>query len=202
MSARRVYRAPVEKRARLRAAAARHVAAHGLAGFNLRRLAAEAGLGFDLARWYYRTNEALIADVARAYHAALGERMAEAVLAARLMAGTARVEALALAALEAMAAEGAGHRTARAAVAALPRVAEAVRNLDAWLVGEFAEALGDAVLARSLLMVVGEWAARVEGAEERKVCARVVAGMGAALALPGMDTNSSCLPGSYGTGCA
>jgi hypothetical protein len=95
------------------------------------------------------------------------------------------VEALALAALEAMAAEGDGHRTARAAVAALPRVAEAVRNLDFWLVRELADALGDAVLARSLLMVVGEWAVRLEGAEERAVCARVVAGMGVSSAAQG-----------------
>jgi AcrR family transcriptional regulator len=171
VSARHVYRAPLEKRARLRAAAARYVAGHGLAGFNLRRLAAEAGIKFDLARWYYRTNEALIADVVRAYHAALGRLMAEAVLAAR-------VEALASATLEAMAAERDGHRTARAAMAGLPRVAEAVRNLDAWLVGKFAEAVGDEVLGRSVLMVVGEWAARVEGVEEREVCALVVAGMG------------------------
>ncbi len=185
MKLRQVQRAPVEKRARLRAAAARQVAAHGLAGFNLHRLAAEAGIKFDLARHYYRTNEALIADVAREYHAALGERMAEAVLASRELAGTARVEALALAALEAMGAEAAGHRTALAAVAALPSVAEAVRNLDVWLVGELAEALAGCgvggaergVLARALLMVVGEWATRVEGAE-RAVCARVVAGMG------------------------
>ncbi|MBV8705493.1 MAG: hypothetical protein JO118_17470 [Acetobacteraceae bacterium] len=171
-------RAPLEKRARLRTAAARHVAAHGLAGFNLHALAAEAGVGFDLARHYYRTNEALIADVVRAYHVALGERMADAVLAARGLSGAARVEALALAALEAMVVERDGCLTARAAMAALPRVAEAVRNWDAWLVGEFAEALGDAVLARSLLMVVGEWATRVEGDEARGVCARVVAGMG------------------------
>jgi hypothetical protein len=65
------------------------------------------------------------------------------VLAARAMAGAGRLETLVLAALEAMGAEGDGHRTARAAVAGLPRVAEAVRNLDLWLVGEFAEAVGE-----------------------------------------------------------
>lgn len=181
-------RAPLEKRARLRAAAARHVAAHGLAGFNLHRLAAEAGVGFDLARHYYRTNEALIADVARAYHVALGERMADAVLAARGLSGAARVEALALAALEAMAAEGEVHRTARAAVAALPRVAEAVRNWDAWLVGEFVGALAAAgvreatvqcVLAWSVVSLIREWAVRLEGVgeAERRVCAEMLAAM-------------------------
>ncbi len=175
------YRAPLEKRARLRAAAARRVAAHGLAGFNLHRLAAEAGIKFDLARWYYPTNAALLIDVVREHHAAVGELMADAVLAARALDGAARVEALALALLEALAAEREGHRTARAAVAALPEVAEAVRNLDAWLVGEFAEALaGDAVRARSLLVVIGDWAGRLEAGDAagRVVCARVVAGMG------------------------
>lgn len=184
MSGLRHYRAPVEKRARLRAAAARQVAAHGLTGFNLRRLAEAAGIKFDLARHYYRTNEALIADVVREHFAALGEQMADSVLAARGLAGAARVEALALALLEAMAAEGEGHRTARAAMAALPGVAHGARHLDAWLVGEFAEALAGVereVMARSLVWVIGEWAVRLEGAEERAVCARVVAGMGECL---------------------
>ncbi|MEO9188746.1 MAG: hypothetical protein ABI224_01910 [Acetobacteraceae bacterium] len=171
---------PVAKRARLRAAAARFVAAHGLAGFNLHRLAPEAGIGFDLARHYYRTNEALIGDVVRAHHAALGERMADAMLAARGLAGTARVEALALALLEALAAEGDGHRTSLAAMAALPGVAEAARHGDAWLVDEFARAVGgDAVWGRSVVVLLGYWAGRlaVGDADGRAGCARVVAAM-------------------------
>ena len=174
--------APVEKRARLRAVAARFVAVHGLRGFNLHRLAPEAGIGFDLARHYYRTNEALIGDVVGEHFATLGEAMADAVLAARGLAGAALVEALALALLEALAAEREGHRTALATMAALPGVAAASRHGDAWLVDEFAAGFGgDAVWGRSVMVLLGYWAGRLEGGDAagQAGCAKVVAAMAA-----------------------
>jgi hypothetical protein len=136
----------------------------------------------------FRTNAALLIDVVREHHAAVGERMAEGVLAARRLTGRARVEALALALLEALAAEREGHRTALACVAALPEVAVAVRHGEAWLVGEFAAAVGDAVLGRALVVVLGDWAGRlaVGDAAGRGVCAGEGWGEGA-FSVPGRD---------------
>ncbi|HSU06883.1 MAG TPA: hypothetical protein VLI93_15055 [Acetobacteraceae bacterium] len=183
------YRRPIAKKARLRAVAARYIAEHGLAGFNLHRLAPEAGLNFELARWYYRTNQALIADIVRAHQVALGEAMGEWVLAARRLRGAAGVELLAGALLEALIAGRDGHRTAMAAMAAFPGIAETARRGDLWLHGVFADALqvtapwlaageGD-VLARSLLVLLEQWAVRLEQADaaNRATCVRLVSAM-------------------------
>ncbi len=170
---------PAAKRARLRAAAAAHVAAYGLAGLALPSLATAAGIKFDLARWYYRTNGALLADVVREFQAGLGERMAHAVLAARRLAGRQRVEALSVAYLEAVAAERTGFLTARAACVAFPEVRATAAPGEAWLVEEFSDAAGCVVRGRTILAVLGEWGARLaaDDAAGRGVCAAVVGGM-------------------------
>ena len=75
--------------------------------------------------------------------------------------------ALTTALIEALVAERTGHRTTLVATAALPEVADATRHADAWLVDEFAAALdaagvtdetARAVLARSALLLIGDWA--------------------------------------------
>jgi hypothetical protein len=172
---------PGAKRARLRAACAAHVAAEGLWGLNLHRIAAEAGTKFEIARWHYRTNAALLIDVVKDFQASVGEAMADAVLAARARpCGAERVRVLAAGYLEAAIALRAGALTARAACAAVPEVALAVRTGGEWLVGEFAAALGGGVeaevKARTLVWVLGEWGFVVEEAEVGRV-GGVVAGM-------------------------
>ena len=154
--------APLEKRARLRAVATAQVAAHGLEGFNLHRLAPRAGIKFDLARHYYRTNAALLAEVVVEHQLLLGEAMAAPARAARALPGPARLPFL-LAALRAgLATNAAGHRASRAILAALPGVAAELRHADAWLVDLFADALAEAgaqeapALARLLVWVLGE----------------------------------------------
>ncbi len=110
------------------------------------------------------------------------------VLDARARPGPARVTALATALIEALVIERAGHRTTLVATAALPEVADATRHADAWLVDEFAAALAAAgvtdetaraVLARSALLLIGDWAVRLEDATsaERATCAAVLARM-------------------------
>ncbi len=185
--ARPLGRDPAGKRARLRAAAAAQVAAAGLAGFNLHALAPRAGIKFDLARHYYRTNAALLAEVVAEQQILLGEAMARPVAAARQLSGAARVEALAAALLDGLGRTAAGHRASRAVLAGLPGVAAELRHADAWLVDLFVEALegcgvapaGVSVLARSVVWLLGEWGARLAGADApaRAACARVVAGM-------------------------
>ena len=138
------WRGPLLRRAALREAAAQAVAEHGLAQLNLPRLAASAGMKFEIARHHYRTNAALLLDVVRHHHAAIGEHLADAVLHARALHGPARVTALATALIEALVVERAGHRTTLVATAALPEVADAARHADAWLVDEFAAALAAA----------------------------------------------------------
>ncbi len=185
------WRGPLARRAALREAAAREVATHGLARLSLPRLAAAAGMKFDIARHHYRTNAALLLDVVRHHHAALGERMADAVLDARALPGPARVTALATALIEALVAARTAHRATLAATAALPEVADAARHADAWLIDEFAAALAATgvtdgttrtVLARSALLLINHWTLRLEDAspEERASCADVLARMVAA----------------------
>lgn len=168
---------PAEKRARLREVAAAYIAAHGLDSFNLHRLAPLAGIKFDLARHYYRTNAALIADIARHHHAALGERLADAILDSRALAPQQRLHYLAAAILDAFAEDADAQRATYAAVAALPRVAHAVRHTDRWLADELAEATGEPILARAALVLLNHWAAQLdpEDTETRAACARLLA---------------------------
>ena len=147
------------------------------AGFNLHSVAPAAGIKFDLARHYYRTNAALLADVVAEQQIALGETLAAPLDAVRALPAPARLEALTAAVLAGLVRTIEGHLAARAALAALPGVAAGLRHADAWLVDLFAEALAAAgvtgpavaVLARSAVMLVGEWGpllAQPEGAAQ------------------------------------
>jgi hypothetical protein len=185
------YRRPPANKARLRAVAARHIAEHGLDGFNLHQLAPQAGLKFDLARWYYRTNQALIADIIRNHQAAIGEALTEPLLAARSLPGPARMEAVATALLDAPTLHRDGHHAAMAATAALPTIAETARRGDLWLHGVLAEVLEATIpelaehiterdiLARSLLILLEQWALRLDDADAgtRAMCATLAVRM-------------------------
>lgn len=126
----------------------------------------------------------MLADVVRDHQAAIAERMTEAVLAARALEGPKRVEALAAALLDTLDAERGGHRAAMMILAGMPTVADPTRNHDCWLHGVFAEAIGGAaderaMLARSLLTLIENWALRLDDAdaEARAMCARLVTRM-------------------------
>ncbi len=179
---RRTYvREPVERRARLREAAMRHVARHGLYGLNLNAIARDLGENHAIVRWHFKTNEALLLDVVQRHHVLLGEALADPILAARAVPFEDRLPALIGGVLEGMIAAGDWHRAAVTVLAALPDVARALRNADLWLVDELAEAMRprDAVRARMLLMLIEQWALRLDraGAEERAACVRTLAGM-------------------------
>lgn len=182
------WRGPLARRAALRDAAAQEVAAHGLTRISLPRIAAIAGMKFDIARHHYRTNAALLLDVVRHHHATLGEHLADAVLHARALPAPARLAALAAALFEALTAARTTHRATLAATAALPQLADAARHAETWLVDEFAAALAAAgvadettrtVLARSALLLINHWALRLEEAtmEDRELCAGILARM-------------------------
>ncbi len=172
---------PAQTRARLRAAAARRLAAHGLAGFERRQVAESAGSKFDHSKYYYPTNAQLLIDMVREHQLRVGENMADAVLASRRAGGRERLHTLALAYLEAVA--GCEWlRATRAVTAALPEVAEAARPGQAWLIAELAEAAGEPLLGRSLLLVLEDWGARLGPADAkgRETCAAMLAAMGSA----------------------
>ncbi len=172
---------PAEKRARLRQAAATHLAQYGVADFNLHKLATAAGMKFEIARHHYRTNQALMLDVVRHCHATLGEVLADPILSARTLPPPERCHALITAVLTAMIDAGDWHRASMAVLAGYPAAAHELRNTDLWLVDELAEALepGCEILARSLLILIEHWALRlgVTDAETRAECAAVLAGM-------------------------
>ncbi|MEO9189506.1 MAG: hypothetical protein ABI224_05805 [Acetobacteraceae bacterium] len=134
---------------------------------------------------------ALLADVVRTHQEAVAERLTEAVLATRGLAGPERVDTLATALLDALGAERDGHVTATMILAGMPPAAHAARNHDCWLHGVFAEAIGGAaderaMLARSLLTLIENWALRLEDTDAagRALCARVVTRIVAAGVLP------------------
>jgi AcrR family transcriptional regulator len=181
----RHWRGPLERRARLRQAAVDHVAREGLGGLNLHTLAAEAGMKFDIARHHYRTNQALLLDVVRTHQTALGEKLADPILASRELTGTERLRALIAAVLEALVEAGDWHRAATVVVAAYRGIAYEVRNADAWLRNELASALGPEreLLARSLLVLIEHWALLLPGedAAVRAECVGVLMGMAQAV---------------------
>ena len=185
MTTPRHWRAPLERRARLREAAVAHIARHGLADLNLHTLAAEAGMKFDIARHHYRTNQALLLDVVRTHHSALGEVLADPILASRELAGTERLYALIAAVLDAMITAGDWHRATTVVVAAYRGIAYEVRNADAWLRNELADALGPQcnALAHSLLVLIEYWALLLPGSDMavRGECLTVLVGMAQAV---------------------
>ena len=186
--AKRILRSPrwqvaLMKRTRMRDHAKRHLLEEGFCGLTLNHLAADQGCG--RGKWnHYHSLDAVLVDVVRDHQAAIAERMTEAVLASRALEGPKRVEALTSALLDALDAERDGHRAATMILAGMPTVADPTRNHDCWLHGVFAEAIGGAkderaVLARSLLTLIENWAPRLEDADadSRAMCARLVTRM-------------------------
>ena len=120
------------------------------------------------------------------HHIRLGEALAGPILAARALPATERLPALIAAMLEAMIAAGDWHRAAVAIAASLPDVALALRNADLWLVDALSAAMRprDPMRARTLLVLIEQWALRMGDADatERAACVRTLA------ALVGMGT--------------
>lgn len=184
------YRDTVIRRERLREAATKAIAQHGLAGANLRAIAAAADMETGAVRnYYFGTTQAMMEDLARWHQQRLGEAMTEVVIAARALSGPARLEALSAGLLETLAALGDGHRATVAAVHGFPAIAHNVRHGQRWLVAEMAAGLETAapclagrsllreVLAETLLMLLEDWSLRLPETEglSRAACARVMA---------------------------
>ena len=177
------WQGPLAKRARMRDDAKRHLLERGFAGLTMNRLLAPLWATHN-RRAYYPDLGAVLADVVRYHQEAVAERMTEAVLAARRLAGPERVQALATALLDALAAERDGHRATAMILAGMPSAADTARNDDCWLHGVFAEAIGGAaderaMLARSLLTLIENWALRLDetDTDPRATCARLVTRM-------------------------
>ncbi|HEX5326268.1 MAG TPA: hypothetical protein VFW75_06335 [Acetobacteraceae bacterium] len=197
----RVYvREPMQRRARFREAAMRHVARHGLYGLNLNAIARQLGEKHAIVRWHFKTNHGLLPDVVQTHHIRLGEALAESIVASRALPATERLPALIAAVLEALIAAGNWHRAAVAIAASLPEVAHALRNADLWLVDALSVAMRprDPVRARTLLMLIEQWALRMADANaaERAAC------VGTLAAMVGMDTRQDAVdrlpPGTTG----
>src|SRR5881397_1605290 len=78
------YRVTVIRRERLREEATKAIAQHGLAGANLRAIAAAADMETGAVRnYYFGTPQAMMEDLARWHQQRLGEAMTEVVIAAR-----------------------------------------------------------------------------------------------------------------------